>query len=158
MATGRVVEAFDELKDGHPRRAVRSEAAPEEAAASITVSISNRAPLLAATLPDVTRANAPARLLCSFLLSRRRSRPLRLGRGDARMATSYEDSFGFREIACPEERTFFGYVKSQSVRAWVRLDRDSVSRSCPAVDAATLRRGRGCNTQLHVTVLARRRP
>ena len=28
MATGRVVEAFDELKDGHPRLAVRSEAAP----------------------------------------------------------------------------------------------------------------------------------
>ena len=28
MATGRVVEAFDELKDGHPRLAVRSETAP----------------------------------------------------------------------------------------------------------------------------------
>src|SRR5271163_5286046 len=28
MATGRVVEAFDELKDGHPRLVVRSEAAP----------------------------------------------------------------------------------------------------------------------------------
>src|ERR1700723_3648204 len=28
VATGRVVEAFDELKDGHPRLAVRSEAAP----------------------------------------------------------------------------------------------------------------------------------
>ena len=28
MATARVVEAFDELKDGHPRLAVRSEAAP----------------------------------------------------------------------------------------------------------------------------------
>ena len=27
VATGRVVEAFDELKDGHPRLAVRSEAA-----------------------------------------------------------------------------------------------------------------------------------
>ena len=69
MAMGRVVEAFDELKDGHPRRAVRSEAAPEEAAASITVSISNRAPLLAATLRDVTRATAPA----SFLGARMRA-------------------------------------------------------------------------------------
>ena len=28
VATGRIVEAFDELKDGHPRLAVRSEAAP----------------------------------------------------------------------------------------------------------------------------------
>jgi hypothetical protein len=28
VATGRVVEAFDELKDGHPRLAVRSEATP----------------------------------------------------------------------------------------------------------------------------------
>ena len=28
MATARVVEAFDELKDGHPRLAVRSETAP----------------------------------------------------------------------------------------------------------------------------------
>jgi hypothetical protein len=28
MATGRVVEAFDELKDGHPRLAVRSETVP----------------------------------------------------------------------------------------------------------------------------------
>src|SRR5271155_2015584 len=28
MATGRVVEAFDELKDGHPRLAARSETAP----------------------------------------------------------------------------------------------------------------------------------
>ena len=28
MAAGRVVEAFDEVKDGDPRRAVRSETAP----------------------------------------------------------------------------------------------------------------------------------
>ena len=28
MAAGRVVKAFDELKDGHPRLAVRSETAP----------------------------------------------------------------------------------------------------------------------------------
>ena len=33
------------------------------------------------------------------------------------MATSYEDNFGFWEIACPEEHAFFEHVKSQSVRA-----------------------------------------
>jgi hypothetical protein len=27
------------------------------------------------------------------------------------MATSYEDNFGFWEIACPEERTFFGWFR-----------------------------------------------
>ena len=39
------------------------------------------------------------------------------------MATSYEDNFGFWEIACPEEHAFFEYVKSQkSVRAiWSTL-------------------------------------
>jgi hypothetical protein len=33
------------------------------------------------------------------------------------MATSYEDNFGFWEIACPEEHALFEHVKSQSVRA-----------------------------------------
>ena len=33
------------------------------------------------------------------------------------MATSYEDNFGFWEIACPEEHAFFEHVKSQSVGA-----------------------------------------
>ena len=33
------------------------------------------------------------------------------------MATSYEDNFGFWEIACPEEHAFFEHVKSQSFRA-----------------------------------------
>jgi hypothetical protein len=53
MATGRVVEAFDELKDGHPRLAVRSETAPidqlafeggeETLAHRIVVSVADRA-------------------------------------------------------------------------------------------------------------------
>jgi hypothetical protein len=33
------------------------------------------------------------------------------------MTTSYEDNFGFWEIACPEDHAFFEHVKSQSVRA-----------------------------------------
>ena len=40
------------------------------------------------------------------------------------MATSYEDNFGFWEIACPEEHAFFEHVKSQSVgRICQRCDR-----------------------------------